>query len=143
MPLNQGTYDARIFLRALVANNYEGPMELHTYNLKVPTASDYDQHLESSLATWKSWVPDPTATRPPTTKRPPPLAYHFVAGKGWSVRPLHPDARPRVFRLDGSEIPGTKDAAGDWIYSAGRGEIAVLAAQGDVSPSSILLLPGF
>jgi len=145
MPLNQGTYDARIFLRALVANHYEGPMELHTYNLKAPTASDYDQHLESSLAIWKSWVPDSpaTATTRPTTKRSPPLAYHFVAGKGWVVRTLLPDARPRVFRLDGSEIPGAKDASGDWIFSAGRGEMAVLAVQGDVSPSSRLLLPGF
>lgn len=145
LPLDQGTYDPRLFLRALVANDYQGPMELHTYNLKAPTASDYDQHLESSLATWKSWVPDPPASsvRRPATKRSPPLVYRFEAGKGWRVRSIHPAARPRVFRLDGSEMVGARNAAGDWIFPAHRGEMAILAVDGDRSSPSRLLLPGF
>lgn len=145
MPLNQGTYDPRFFLRALVDNHYEGPMELHTYNLKTPTASDYDQHLESSLATWKSWVPDPPASsvRRPATKRDSPMACRFEADKSWHVRSIQPGARPRLFRVDGSEIVGTRNPAGDWTFPARRGEIAVLAADGDPSSFSRILFPGF
>lgn len=144
-PLNQGTYDARSFLRALVDNHYEGPMELHTYNLKTPTASDYDQHLESSLATWKSWVSDPPASsvRRPATKRDSPLACRFEADKSWHVRSIQPGARPRLFRVDGSEIAGTRNPVGDWIFPARRGEIAVLSMEGDRASSSRLLFPGF
>lgn len=55
-PLDEGSYDARIFLRALSDAGYSGPIELHTFGLKSPQAPDYDRHLERSLAQWNRWV---------------------------------------------------------------------------------------
>jgi sugar phosphate isomerase/epimerase len=145
MPLDQGTYDPRLFLRALVENHYDGPMELHTYNLKAPTDNDYDQHLEFSLATWKSWVSPPSANslRGPATKAMHRLAYHFQPGKGWSVRHLPLSAQPRLFRLDGSEIRGIRSAGGEWLYPDRRGGMALLVVQSERTPSSRHLLLGF
>lgn len=59
-PLDEGSYDARIFLRALSDAGYRGPIELHTFGLKSPQARDYDRHLERSLATWSRWVVRPS-----------------------------------------------------------------------------------
>ncbi|MBK9578828.1 MAG: sugar phosphate isomerase/epimerase [Fibrobacterota bacterium] len=59
-PLDEGSYDARIFLRALSQAGYSGPIELHTYGLKSPESPQYDRHLERSLAKWKAWVVQPS-----------------------------------------------------------------------------------
>lgn len=55
-PLDQGTFDSRIYLRALSEAGYTGPILLHTYNLKTPGAPDYDGHLERSWGWWQSAV---------------------------------------------------------------------------------------
>lgn len=56
MPLDVGTFDAKVFLNALSQAGFEGPIELHTYGLKSPTDPTYDSHLERSLAKWNEWV---------------------------------------------------------------------------------------
>jgi len=56
MPLDRGSFDSRIFLRALSEAGYAGPIQLHTYNLKSPAAPDYDGHLERSWGWWQSAV---------------------------------------------------------------------------------------
>ena len=55
-PLDEGSYDVRIFLQALSEAGYPGPIELHTYGLTNPEAPGYDRHLERSLARWNQWV---------------------------------------------------------------------------------------
>jgi len=55
-PLDQGTYDPRVFLQALADAGYRGPMELHTYNLPDPRVND---HFTRSLNRWRQLV-DPT-----------------------------------------------------------------------------------
>lgn len=61
MPLDRGTYDPRPFLKALSDAGYAGPMELHTYNLKNPGDTGYDQHLERSWVRWQQMVQPPVA----------------------------------------------------------------------------------
>jgi len=55
-PLDQGTFDSRIFLRALSDVGYKGPILLHTYNLKTPGLPGYDRHLERSWGWWQRVV---------------------------------------------------------------------------------------
>ena len=70
MPLDAGTYDARIFLRALSEAKYSGPIELHTYGLKSPTDTTYDKNIERSFLKWNEWV---TNVPPVSSILPPPL----------------------------------------------------------------------
>lgn len=55
-PLDQGNYDVRPFLQALVDAGYTGPMEYHTYNLPDP---QHDDHLERTLIRWRQLVAPP------------------------------------------------------------------------------------
>lgn len=48
-PLYKGNFDAGIFLNALVANGYKGPIALHTYGLK----ESYEKHYPKSMEKWK------------------------------------------------------------------------------------------
>lgn len=56
MPLDAGTYDPKVFLKALSQAKFDGPIELHTYGLKSPVDPAYDGHFERSLARWNEWV---------------------------------------------------------------------------------------
>jgi sugar phosphate isomerase/epimerase len=52
-PLDQGTFDPRGFLQALVDNHYAGPVELHTYAWADPRVDD---GLARSLTRWHQLV---------------------------------------------------------------------------------------
>ncbi len=56
MPLDQGTYNIKPFLKALSDVRYKGPIELHTYALPDPRK---DNHLARSMKVWRSMVQDP------------------------------------------------------------------------------------
>ncbi len=56
LPLDQGSYDVRPFLRALADSGYTSPLCLITYNLPDPRIDD---HLKRSLIRWRQLVAPP------------------------------------------------------------------------------------
>lgn len=105
MPLDRGTYDPRPYLQALSESGYGGPIEYHTYNLKRPEDTGYDNHLERTFAKWQTMVDGGISEI-----HPPPRHGREQAG---SLRALGvPDGRVRAG--GGSILDGRlrKDAAG-------------------------------
>ncbi len=54
--LDSGNYDPRLYLQALAAAGYSGPVEYQTYDLPDPR---YDDHLARALVRWRQLVAPP------------------------------------------------------------------------------------
>ncbi|HQF53696.1 MAG TPA: TIM barrel protein [Fibrobacteria bacterium] len=139
-PLDQGTFDATVFLKALAAVNYAGPIELHTYNLKSPAAADYDGHLERSLEWWKQRVTPPERGTSGIQIPLPSLAMERLPNGGVRLTGIPDGSRVRMYDLDGKEHPEIHPVAGVWEYT-GAGSMAarVVRVQGGRAERSMVV----
>lgn len=115
-PLDQGTFDASLFLKALASVNYVGPIELHTYNLKSPDAANYDGHLERSLEWWKTRVSPPKQGTSDLRVLPNSLASRRLPNGSLRVSGIPEGSRVRLYDLDGKEHPEILPVGGVWEY---------------------------
>lgn len=115
-PLDQGTFDATVFLKALASVNYTGPIELHTYNLKSPDAVNYDDHLERSLAWWKKRVTPPDRGTMGLQAPESFWALGRLPNGALRLTGVPDGSRVRLYGLDGKEHPEIRPIDGVWEY---------------------------
>lgn len=118
-PLDQGTYDVRKYLQVLAANRFSGPIELHTYGLKKPNASDYDDHLKRSLLKWNDLV-DTIGTTSLSAAGGKGSAdrLHWKRGSSGSLEvwPISSAGRVVLFDLNGRRIEGSPSGFQRWSF---------------------------
>lgn len=118
-PLDQGTYDVRKYLQALAANRFSGPIELHTYGLKKPNASDYDDHLKRSLLKWNDLV-DTIGTTSLNTDgdvgNTTQLQWKRGPSGSLEVWPIPSTGRVVLFDLNGRRIEGVPCGFRRWSF---------------------------
>lgn len=130
-PLDQGTFDATVFLKALASVNYAGPIQLHTYNLKSPDAADYDGHLERSLEWWKQRVTPPERGTSGGAAARPSFAIGRSPNGGVRLSGIPSGSRVRMYDLDGKEHPEIRPVDGVWECKAVNSSAArVVRVQG-------------
>lgn len=102
-PLDQGNFDPVPYLKALEEAGYAGPVVLHTYGLKNPFQSGYDNHLERSLKCWRQIVAPRNSTTSP--RRDTTATIRGGAPRAGAVANQPPfSSAPPAYRVDGAVI---------------------------------------